>query len=75
MNYELMVDRDQAETVACPARPRGCGAAPGEPCINLQTGRPLEHLPAHDARLRAAGVLHAPLDPRQLAARNERTPR
>lgn len=67
MNLELQADHELALTVACnePA-PRGCGAVIGEPCRNLITGEPLEHLPGHDARLRAAGVRHAPIDSREL---------
>jgi hypothetical protein len=76
VNLELAADRELALTVAClAAAPRGCGAPIGEPCRNLSTGQPVEHIAAHDARLRAAGVLHAPLDSRELAAPHERTPR
>lgn len=70
-----MADRDQAETVACPDKPRGCGRPAGTSCRNLHSGELLEHLPAHAARLAAAGVVHAPVDSRELAARHERTPR
>lgn len=75
MNLDDQADRDRAEQVACPPRPLGCATPAGEPCRNLTTGQPLEHQPAHSARLRAAGVVHAPLDSRDLAARGERTPR
>lgn len=64
MNYDLLDDRAAAARVACPVN--RCHAPAGEPCINVHTGKPLEHLPAHDARLKAAGVLHAPLDSRDL---------
>lgn len=49
----MSVDRDRelALRVQCPARPRGCGAPPGEPCRNLATGGPLVCRPAHEARL------------------------
>lgn len=59
MNADLRADRDQALTVACPVT--RCNAFPGELCVNLGTGAPLKHLPAHQARLDAAGVMHAPL--------------
>lgn len=75
MNLDDQADRERAETVPCPDRPRGCGMPAGTMCRNLITGQPLEHLAAHAARLAAAGVRHAPLDPRDLAARGERTPR
>ncbi|QJY46676.1 hypothetical protein [Pseudonocardia broussonetiae] len=75
MNLDDVADREQAETVPCPDRPRGCGARPDEPCRNLHTGGPLQHLPAHAARLAAAGVRHAPLDPREITSPHERTPR
>jgi hypothetical protein len=75
VNLTDQADRDRAETVPCPDRPRGCAMPAGTTCRNLTTGEPLEHQPAHFARLRAAGVVHAPLDSRELAARHERTPR
>jgi hypothetical protein len=62
---ELLADRERSLVVACPLEP--CGAQVGEPCVSLTTRRPHQHLGAHDARLKAAGVLHAPLDPRELA--------
>lgn len=53
------LDREQALTVDCPLIP--CAAPAGELCVNLRSREPLEHLAAHDARLRAAGVVHAPV--------------
>lgn len=75
MNLQDQTDRDQAETVACPDKPRGCGRPAGTACRNLSTGEPLEHLPAHAARLAAAGVVHAPLDSRELSRDPDRRPR
>lgn len=74
MNFELAEDAAHAARVRCPDRPLGCGQPAGDPCVRGD-GRPLEHLPAHPARLKAAGVVHAPIDSRELAARGERTPR
>ncbi len=69
MNLELQADQDAALRVDCPPREQlGCGEPAGQLCRNLSTGEHLRHLPAHAARLRAAGVRHAPLDPRELAA-------
>lgn len=67
MNLDDQADQDKALTVPCPAPPLGCNAAIGAICVRLVDGEPLQHLPAHNARLRAAGVVHAPLDPRDLA--------
>lgn len=64
MNADLLADQDQAVTVPCP-EPR-CSALIGEVCINVHTKQPLRHLPAHDSRLKAAGVVHAPIDSRDL---------
>lgn len=76
MTPDLQADRELAQTVACnEPRPHGCGAAIGEPCRNLGTGEPLLNLPAHDARMRAAGIRHAPLDIRLITNPYERTPR
>lgn len=75
MNLQDQHDREIAETVPCPDKPRGCGRPAGTACRNLHTGELLERLPAHAARLAAAGVIHAPVDSRELAARHERTPR
>lgn len=58
-------DRAQALTVPCPLTP--CFAPAGEPCRNLRDGQPLEHMPAHAARLKAAGVVHAPVPSSELA--------
>lgn len=74
MNLDDLADRDQAEQVLCPPPPLGCSVPAGETCRNLTSGDELEHQPAHNARLRAAGVAHAPLDPRDIRA-HERTPR
>ena len=62
LDGQRQVDRELALTVACTEPPpRGCGAVIGELCRNLSSGDPLTRLPAHDARLRAAGVSHAPV--------------
>lgn len=67
LDLERQADRELALTVACNApRPLGCGAAVGEECTNLSTGGPLTRLAAHDARIKAAGVMHAPIDSRDL---------
>lgn len=51
---DFLIARDQAETVPCP----DCHARPGQTCTRPEphTGRhlPLENLPAHTARIRAA---------------------
>jgi hypothetical protein len=76
VNLEDQADQDAALQVDCPPRDQlGCGQPAGQLCRNLGTGQPLQHLPAHDARLRAAGVRHAPLDPRELAADPDRPTR
>ncbi|GAA0897846.1 hypothetical protein [Pseudonocardia zijingensis] len=76
MNLEDQADQDAALRVDCPpADEHGCGEIAGRLCRNLSTGEPLRHLPAHLARLRAAGVRHAPLDPRELAADPDRPTR
>ena len=64
MNRDLLDDRAAANRVHCPVE--RCNAQPGDPCRNVHTGQPLEHLPAHHARLKAAGVFHAPWDVRDL---------
>lgn len=61
MNLEDQADREQAETVVCPT----CYVEPGSTCVRSDGGE-LVHLPAHTPRLKAAGVLHAPLDSREL---------
>lgn len=71
MNLEDLADRDRAETLPCTY----CGVAAGEQCVIRGTDQPLRNFAAHISRLEAAGVLHAPLDSRELAARHERTPR
>lgn len=78
MNLDDQADQDAALQVACPAPPYGCLAPAGQLCTRPDgpTGRaPLDHAPAHIHRLHAAGVVHAPLDPRELARAHERTPR
>lgn len=75
MNLDDLADRDAAEQVPCPPPPLGCSAVSGQTCRNLTTGEELAHQPAHAARIRAAGVVHAPIDPRELRAPHERTPR
>jgi hypothetical protein len=64
MNAELLADQDQAVTTPC-GEPR-CNALIGELCINIHTGLPLKHQAAHLVRLKAAGVVHAPWDSRDL---------
>lgn len=73
MTLDDLADREQAETVPCPLQ--RCAQPVGQTCRNLATGEPLDRLPAHHARLAAAGVRHAPLDPRDITAPHERTPR
>lgn len=41
--------RAEAQRVACPY----CHAQPGQTCTNESTGRPVERMPAHPARLAA----------------------
>lgn len=74
MNLADQADQDAALTVACPARPYGCSAPAGQLCVRTD-GKTLENLPAHTHRLHAAGVVHAPIDPRELRRPHERTPR
>lgn len=62
MNAETSLDRARALTAVCPL----CDAEPALPCRNRSTGQPLRHLPAHNARLRAASVMHALDHPRDL---------
>ena len=64
MNPDLLDDRAVACRIPCPVE--RCNAQPGQPCTNLHTGKPLEHLAAHLPRLKAAGVIHAPIDSRDL---------
>jgi hypothetical protein len=61
MNLIDADDRRQAETVDCPT----CRAPRGTTCVRGD-GEPLVHAAAHTPRLTAAGVLHAPLDSREL---------
>lgn len=65
MNLEDQHDRERALTKPCPPRPLGCGVGVGKPCVT-STGEPLHRFPAHVARLQDAGVVHAPLDSREL---------
>lgn len=78
MNRADDLDRDQAVTVPCPLPPKGCGQPVGAPCVRATSrcsdGKPLTNAPAHTSRLQAAGVVHAPLSSRELAAPHERTP-
>lgn len=62
MNLEAAQDREQALTVACPY----CLAQPSEPCVRKGTDEVLVGPPAHTCRLDDAGVIHAPLDTREL---------
>lgn len=75
MNLDDQADQDQALTVACPLPPRGCAQPAGALCVRVSDGHPLDRAPAHIARLQAAGIVHTPLDPRELARPHERTPR
>lgn len=66
MNPDLRADRKRALTVPCGY----CHAEPGQVCTrpNVLTGepKPLEVFAAHLPRLKAAGVVHAPIDSRDL---------
>lgn len=62
MNLEDLADRRRALAVACPF----CGAPAGDRCVRREDGGPLERFPAHTSRLDAAGVVHAPIDSREL---------
>jgi hypothetical protein len=50
MTIDFVSLRAQAEQHHC----EFCQAAPGETCRNHHTGEPLEHLPAHFARVIAS---------------------
>lgn len=50
MNQQL---RDGAIQIPCPI----CKAQPGDPCLNIGTGRPIERRPAHEKRLWNAEAL------------------
>lgn len=67
MNLEDAEDRRQSMTVACP----WCQVEPGEVCLRSD-GSELERVAAHTSRLSAAGVVHAPLDSRELRAPDPR---
>ncbi|WP_440446482.1 zinc finger domain-containing protein [Nocardia amamiensis] len=53
---DWLIQRDHAETVACP----DCEAPPGQTCTrtNWLTGEsaPLDHMPAHIARIKLAAT-------------------
>lgn len=70
MNPADLRDRARALGVDCPIAL--CAAQPGDPCINQHTGKPLVYLPAHEARLRAAGVVRAPVPTYELADPEQR---
>lgn len=74
MNLEDQYDQTDALDVPCPPRnQRGCGQPAGQLCLNLGTGEPLVHLPAHLARLLAAGVVLKPTDEGELLRDPDRT--
>jgi hypothetical protein len=60
---EWLCERDTAETVPCPPRPKGCGVAAGQTCVSAVGGRPLQGPPAHGARIRLAAAHARPLAP------------
>jgi hypothetical protein len=62
VNLEDQADRDRALTVGC----RYCLAEVGEPCVRKGTSDELRNFAAHPSRLTDAGVVHAPLDSREL---------
>jgi hypothetical protein len=65
MTPDLDDDRQRALTVPCSY----CHALAGQPCTRTDLAgetRPLGVFPAHLPRLKAAGVLHAPIDSRDL---------
>lgn len=64
MNAETIADQGQAITVPCGES--RCNALVGELCVNTHTGEPLVKLAAHLSRLRAAGVVHAPIPSAEL---------
>lgn len=53
---QWLADRDAAEAVPCPPKPRGCGVAAGQTCRNVHTGQPLTGPPAHLVRIRDAAA-------------------
>lgn len=65
MNLETARDRQASLAVGCPH----CPAEPGQVCVRFEqlTGKwvELERIAAHPSRMSAAGVVHAPLDPRE----------
>lgn len=62
MNLEDLADRRRALAVDYPF----CAVPAGDRCVRRDTGEPLERFPAHTSRLEAAGVVHAPIDSREL---------
>ncbi|GAA4845636.1 hypothetical protein GCM10023201_41220 [Actinomycetospora corticicola] len=62
-------DRELANTVVCPPKPKGCNAPIGTTCRNFGTGQELENWPAHEARLkRAEAVFQAAAEAEQAEA-------
>lgn len=51
---DFHADREFANTVQCPPRPKGCNAPIGKTCRNLGTGDELVNWPAHEARVKRA---------------------
>jgi hypothetical protein len=64
VNAETLADQDQAVTVPCGES--RCNALIGERCVNIHTGEPLLKQAAHLSRLKAAGVVHAPIPTSEL---------
>lgn len=54
-----------ANSVRCP----WCQSVAGVRCVNTASGFGLQHVPAHHARWRAAGLEPPPMDPELLPAR------
>lgn len=61
MNLETAADRERALSVACPH----CRAEQGQVCVRPD-GEELQRAAAHTSRITAAGVVHAPIDSRDL---------
>lgn len=71
MNPDLAADHQAALKVACPF----CAEPAGRPCTRPDNGggrARLSAFPAHEARIRAAGIVHAPIDPRDLREHHTR---
>lgn len=62
MNLQDQADRDASLAVPCAY----CHAEAGAVCVRLGTTVELVNAPAHTPRLRDAGVIHAPIDSREL---------